>query len=326
MISLFITILTVLVTVGFVLAVRKKMFVTRGEGYNRETVLDSSYLIKGIVILVVGLLIALFQPYSVQRVDAGTVGVKVNLTGHDRGISDVKYVTGWVVINSYVEELYEFPTFKQHIEYEDQPVILKGGFTTTIQPTFNYKLKKDVVTEMFAELRLTLPEIEQGWLKTAIKSSIDDVANKWEVDEIFNNREEFENEIIAMCNMRIGMWFEVELLRTNIVPPPSLEKSIENQVKAIKDAQAIEMETLVTIENGKKKVAQAKADSAEAVINASGQAKAKIIQAEADAKAIQLKQKEITSQYVDYIRASRWDGKYPTTMTGSGTGILLDAR
>lgn len=279
-----------------------------------------------IAAFVLGIILSIIQPYTYTRVDAGHVGVKVNLTGHDRGISDVKYTTGWVLYNTWMEELYEFPTYQQHIEYEDQRVILKGGFSTVIRPTFNYSLKKEKVTEMFSELRLTLKEIEQGWLKTAIISSVNDVANRWEVDQIFNEREQFEMEIIAECNERVGMWFNVSLLRTNIVPPASIQAAIEAQVKAVKETQAKNQQVLVTKANGEIMIAQAKADSAEAVIKAQGKAESMLILAEAEAEAIKIKQREVNPIYNDYVRAKKWNGAYPTTVAGGGTNFLMNLK
>ena len=104
---------------------------------------DTVSLRNGIIVGVLGILISLIQPFSTERVDQGNVGIKVNLTGDERGVSKYEYKTGWVVYNSWTESMYEFPVFQQHIEYDDQVVITKGGFTTTIRPTFNYSLKSN---------------------------------------------------------------------------------------------------------------------------------------------------------------------------------------
>lgn len=329
MITLFMLLLVLLICASWFLKKRKEIFTTEVQDsrFGREEVslLNTKPLLPIAVTLVIGIILSLVQPFTYERVDAGNVGVKVNLTGHERGISDIEYKTGWVWYNTWTEELYQFPVYQQHIEYDDQTVILKGGFKTTIQPTFNYSLKKEMVTSMFGELRLTLKEIEQGWLKTAIISSVNDVANRWEVDEIFNDREKFENEIIAECNERVGMWFNVSLLRTNIVPPPSIEKAIEDQVKAVKETQAKQQQVAVTIANGEIMIAQARADSAKAVISAKGIAEAKLIEAKAEAEAIRIKQREITGTYNDYIRAKNWNGKLPTYQ-GSGGSFLFDTR
>lgn len=277
---------------------------------------------KGIVLLVTMLTLNLVQPYTLERVDAGHVGIKVKLTGNDRGISDYTYKTGWVIYNTWFEMLYEFPTYQQHVEYPTQTVITKGGFQTTIKPTFNYSLKADAVGDMFSELRLGIKEIEQGWLVTAIVGAVNDVANKWEVDRIFNEREQFEGAIVAECNKRISRWFIVSQLRTNIIPPDALKEAILQKTKAVQDAQAKEQEALVAVADGKKKIAVAQADSAQAVIVASGKAQAAIIEAKGISEAMKLKQRELTPLYVEFLKAQGWDGKLPSTVLGNTTPMI----
>lgn len=314
MITLSIIALCLLVAVGYAIA-------------NREAISEGpSGLTMPIIIAVAGVLIGFIQPYSLSRVDAGHIGIKVNLTGNERGVSDYAYKTGWVVYNDWTEMLYEFPTFQQHIEYDSVNVITKGGFSATIRPTFNYNLISSAVGDMFTNLRLDVGQVEQGWLKTAIIGSVNDVANKWAVDDIFNNREQFESAIIVECNKRVSKWFVVSQLRTNIVPPPALQASIIAKTQAIQNAQAEMQKALVADAQAKVKIANAKGDSAQVVIKASGDAYATIITAKGDADAMKLKQLQLTQMYIDYIRASNWDGKYPTTMLGGNTNALLNIK
>jgi regulator of protease activity HflC (stomatin/prohibitin superfamily) len=207
----------------------------------------------------------------------------------------------------------EFPTYQQHIDYEAQEVITKGGFSATIKPSFNYSLKENSIGDMFVNLRLKMREIEQGWLKNAIVSSINDVANKWEVDEIFNRREEFELAIVTECNKRVNKWFLVSQLRTNIIPPKSLQAAIESKTTAIQQAQAEDQKAKTAEAEARKKVAIARGDSADVVIRAN-----------AEAMAIRIRQGQITDQYIEYIKAEKWDGRLPSTVAGGGSGLFLN--
>ena len=165
---------------------------------------------------------------------------------------------------------------------------------------------------MFQNLRLPVKEVEQGWLKNAIISSVNDVANLYEVDEIFNKRAEFEQSIISECNKRVGRWFSISQLRTNIMPPQALQEAIERKTKAIQEAQAAENQKFVAIAEAERKIAEARGDSASAVIQAAG-----------EAEAIRRKQLSLTPTYIEFIKAQKWDGKFPTTLAGSGTNFLM---
>jgi len=305
-----------LITAIFVgLSTRDNMYVTGQDrwGDSREQI-NTSWLIKPIVIFVLGFMVSLVQPFALERIDAGNKGLKVNLTGSERGVSSYQYKTGWVFYNSWTEQVKEFPLFQQHIEYDAQTVITKGGFAATIKPSFNYSLREDAIGEMFVNLRLETKEVEQGWLKNAIVSSVNDVANRWEVDAIFNKREEFEAAIIVECNKRVSKWFTVSQLRTNIIPPKSLQQAIEGKTKAVQEAQAAQQRTLVAQAEAQEKIAIARGDSAKVIIDA-----------QALALAMKLKQKEITPLYVEYLKAQSWNGVLPTTIAG-GSGTFLNIK
>ena len=313
MISLIIFIVTLLVT-GFVMFTTKDGMYTVSEDRYGSKTFNGGWLIKPIVIFVIGLLITLVQPYKLERVDAGHKGIVVNLSGSDRGVASYQYTTGWVVYNSWFKQVLEFPTYQQHIEYDDQVVITKGGFSATIKPSFNYSLKPTAIGDMFENLRLGVKEIEQGWLKNAIVGAVNDEANKWEVDSIFSNRQLFEAAIVVECNKRLTKWFDVSQLRTNITPPEALQESIIAKTKAIQQAEASEQQAIAAIAEGKRKVAVAKADSAETVINAS-----------AKARAMDLTQQKLTPLYVEYKKVEKWNGQLPTTMAG-GQGTFLNIK
>jgi regulator of protease activity HflC (stomatin/prohibitin superfamily) len=315
MIGLGIFILTLIISVFVAMSTKESMFKVTQDRYSGEQkTFNVSWLVKPIGIFIIGLLLSLIQPFTLERIDTGYKGLKVNLTGGARGVSDFQYKTGWVLYNSWTEQVKEFPLYQQHIEYDEQTVITKGGFAATIKPSFNYSLREDAIGDMFENLRLETKAIEQGWLKNAIVSSVNDVANRWEVDAIFNQREQFEAAIVTECNKRVSQWFEVSQLRTNIIPPTSLQQAIEGKTKAVQEAQAAQQRTLVAEAEAKEKIAIARGDSAKTIINAN-----------AAALSMKIKQKELTPLYVEFVKASAWNGILPTTVAG-GSGTFLNIK
>jgi len=306
MISFYIFIVFLITTVAI-------LFMSRGK-YDLKTQ-KAKWLTRPLLILIIGIIISAVNPFSLERVDAGHLGLKVNLTGDARGVSDYTYKTGWVVFNNWTEKLYEFPTFQQHIDYNPQTVITKGGFSAEIKPSFNYALVPATVGDMFQNLRLPIREVEQGWLKTAIVGSVNDVANKWAVDSIFNHRELFESSIVLECNKRISKWFTVSQLRTNITPPPALQSAIEAKTKALQDVQVAENQKQVAIADALRKIAIARGDSAQLVIQAAG-----------EAEAMRKKQLTLTPLYIEYLKIQQWDGKNPTTVLGNGASTIISVK
>ncbi|MCD8540788.1 MAG: hypothetical protein LRY55_14210 [Leadbetterella sp.] len=227
--------------------------------------------------LIVGAVFAFFailvQPYDLIRINAGAVGLKESLIGDNRGIGSVKLVSGFQIYNKYFERVYEIETDQKNVHYETLGVIVKGGFSCKVKPTFNYKVKPENANQLFVELRQTfkqggLKAVETTWLETAILGGANDVSNRFAVDSIFNHREAFEQQIGLEVNKRVGKYFEVTQLRTNILPPESLQKSIEGKTKAIQEAEEFEFRAKRAVAENKEKVARAQGDYEAALLEA----------------------------------------------------------
>jgi hypothetical protein len=125
----------------------------------------------GIITMFVFLLLS----NSCERIDAGHVGVKVNLYGSGKGVGDVTECTGMVFYNPMTTRIYEFPTFIQHKEYSktedsDNSFVInsKDGSEFHVSPIVNYSVQRDKVPFIFSKYRRELPSIEEGFLKTTI--------------------------------------------------------------------------------------------------------------------------------------------------------------
>jgi hypothetical protein len=68
-------------------------------------------IIGAAVVLVV--LFLLSFAVRVTRIEAGHVGVEINLAGRQRGASEVPVRTGWVLYSPLTTQIIEFPTYVQ---------------------------------------------------------------------------------------------------------------------------------------------------------------------------------------------------------------------
>jgi regulator of protease activity HflC (stomatin/prohibitin superfamily) len=143
-----------------------------------------------------------------ERIDAGHVGVKVNMYGDGRGVDDITEVTGWVFYNPLSTKIVEFPTYIQHKEYKrvvdeygevtsDESFIVnsKDGSEFHVSPILNYSVKREKVPHIFSKYRVELPQVEEGFLKTAVYDAFRIVANSYTADELIGNREQFELKV-----------------------------------------------------------------------------------------------------------------------------------
>lgn len=289
-------------------------YFTEPNKYGDSEAVPGKFL-RALGVFVASLLIATLNPLSSEMINVGNVGLQVNKMGDDRGVSKTTYVTGLVFYNSWLSDIKEFPTTQQHIDYEATNIITKGGFQATIKPSFNWSVNANNAADMYQSLRQDVDQIKDTWLKNAIIGAVNDVANLYTVDSIFNHRAEFEADIVKECNKRVSKWFTVSQLRTNIVPPKEITDAINAKTKAVQDAQAAIQQKIVAEANAQTQIAKAKGDSAQAVIAAAGRA-----------EAVKKEQQYLTPMYIEYIKAQRWDGKYPQTMLGGNTGVLLNIK
>jgi regulator of protease activity HflC (stomatin/prohibitin superfamily) len=281
--------------------------------YGRETKVNTILVTKLVVVVIVSFIIGMVNPVTVERIDVGNVGLKVNNTGDERGVSKTAYVTGWVFYNNWLSRIKEFPVTQQHIDYEETSIITRGGFQAIIKPSFNWSVNPGNAADMYQNLKQDVDQIKDTWLKNAIIGAVNDIANLYTVDSIFNHRAEFEADIVKECNKRVSKWFNVSQLRTNIVPPKEITQAINAKTAAVQEAQAAIQQKIVAEAQAQTQIAKAKGDSAQAVISASGRA-----------EAVRREQQYLTPMYIEYIRVQNWDGKYPTTMLGGNTSTLLN--
>lgn len=247
-----------------------------------------------------------------ERIDAGNVGIKVNMTGGNQGVAKTEYVTGFCFYWRLAQKVYEFPTFQQHKEYDSYEVPSKGGTVFTVHPTFNYNLNAGNVGEMFQKYRVSLSNLENGFLKTSMTTAIREVTNTYTVDSILNNQAGYDAAILNKLNHDLKPYFQVTQFTANLIPDPNLKAAISNKAKAIQEAQAATAQQKVTQANAEIDIINARKDSTVTMLKANSEANA--IRAKQDA----LKE---SPQYVELIKAQNWDGKLPQTIVG-GSGAV----
>src|SRR6267154_5831749 len=87
-------------------------------------------IVAGVLVLLVVLGVFLMR---VTRIEAGHVGVEINLAGKQRGASEIPVRTGWVVYSPLTTQIIEFPTYVQTVKWtkdtsEGHPLNEEMGF------------------------------------------------------------------------------------------------------------------------------------------------------------------------------------------------------
>lgn len=245
-----------------------------------------------IIVFIVALSVILAFRYlvAIERIDAGYVGIKVNLVGNNRGVDDITEVTGWVLYMPLFTQIHEFPTFTQVKDYEPFHVNAKDGSEFTVDPTFSYYVNKDMVPQIFSQYRRNLAELENGYIRNIIMDSYRIIANQFSSDSLISNRQLFETRIQTMLQEELSKeGFIFQQLTSNLTAPQSLKDAIDAKNRTTQEAYQAE-----------NKLRQAEAE-----------AKAKIIAAEAEKKVNDLKASALTPLIIQQMYIEKWDGKLP---------------
>jgi regulator of protease activity HflC (stomatin/prohibitin superfamily) len=269
-------------------------------------------IIYSIVIVVISSFVLLIQPFSFENIDAGNVGIKINLYGSDKGVDNITLVTGRVWYNSWTTKIIEFPTFTQSVDYDSFVITTKDAAEFKVDPKLNYHINPDKVPQIYRQYRRPLGEIQQGFMKNTIYDAYRIVANSFTSDSVMSNREVFEDRVQNVLTKTLGKdGFIYDQLTSAITPPPSLRQMIDEKNTSI--------QARLKAENMAK---QAEAEAKVLVAKAEGQAKATLIKARAEAEANQLRQKTLTPLLIQQEWVAKWNGVLPTT-NAAGASLML---
>jgi len=273
--------------------------------------------IKGIFGAIIGILLAAIILNSCERIDAGHVGVKVNLYGNGKGVDDITECTGTVFYNPLSTRVYEFPTFVRHKEYNGEnsfSVNSKDGSEFHVSPIVNYSVRREKVPYIFAKYRKELDEIEEGFLKTAVYEAFRIVANSYNADLLISSRQEFDFRVKkALQDQLSEEGFIVGQFTSNLDYPATFKKAIEAKNNAVQSALMAE-----------NRVKQAEAEAKIKMATATGNAEAMLTEVRAKAEANKLEQVTLTPMLLQKQWIEKWDGALPSTQLGAGANMMYN--
>jgi regulator of protease activity HflC (stomatin/prohibitin superfamily) len=244
-----------------------------------------------------------------NRIDAGHVGIKVNLYGSDKGVSDITEVTGMVWYNPFTKRVYEVPTFVQNVTYSvdnqkgEFRVTTKDGMIASFDLSMNYYTPSENVTRIFRKYRKPVYELEAGVLKTFLREAFNNVATQFTAEGLYENRAKFEELAEAKAREILekeGFTIEQIVILNEIRLPQDVTQRINDKVKAAQITKQKEEE-----------VRQEKADADKKIEKARGQAESMRILAVAEAEAYRIKKQELNSLLIQQQFVEKWDGKLP---------------
>lgn len=267
--------------------------------------------------------------YSCTRINPTEAGFKIQNAGDYRGIDSLPLLTGWQFYVPWQTYVIVIPTTMQHVVWsegkqegstksEQITINCMGGSGFNVDVGLNYRVMPSKASKIYLKYKIDdLNIITQTYLRNIVRGAMQDISGHMTVDSMLNNLPNYESSI----RDDLGKRFEREgfiLDAFNILAMPRpvdplLAKAISQKIIAKQNAETSKQQLEQSVAEANKKIASARGDSAEAVIRAAGQA-----------EAINKLQKQLTPEYIEYTRVTKWNGAYPSTMLGNSSGVLLN--
>ncbi|MBP5259076.1 MAG: prohibitin family protein, partial [Paludibacteraceae bacterium] len=224
---------------------------------------------------------------------------------------DATSCSGFVFYNPITTDVYTYPVYIQRVDYQPFTVTTRDAAVFTMDPVLAYQLDRSMAIEVFAKYRVSLEQIESGYMRTAIYDAYRITANRYTSDELMASRAKFESEVRAMLDEGLGSeGFIVTEFTSQINPPQSLQAAIDAKNQAIQESLKAENE-----------VKKADANAKIAIAKAKGEAEAMKIKADAEAYYNRTISASLSEKIIQEDWIEKWDGKLPTYQ-GSGTPLI----
>jgi regulator of protease activity HflC (stomatin/prohibitin superfamily) len=301
----------------------------------RKTIGGMRKLLVPLGVLAIVLVFAIFVT-RVTRIEAGHVGVEINLAGSQRGASEIPIRTGWVVYSPLRTQIIEFPTYVQTVKWtrdtnEGHPINEEMGFNSkegmqiSVDVSLSYAIDPQKVPDFYVKYRVSDLEVfTHGILRDIVRNSLNEVASTFTVEDIYGERKaDFLKRVEVMIEQKIAP-VGVGVQQFGFIGAPRVPDVIATAITA--KAQAIQQS-----ERARNELATTQAEAAKKIAEADGDAKSLVTRAQGEADANRIRQTSLTPQLFDLRRIEnsralidKWNGQLPTVETGGqGSGMIL---
>ena len=242
-------------------------------------------------------------------VDNSEVGIKFNkFSVTEQGKLEATNVSGYTFYNPFTTSVFTYPTFVQRVDYPAFSVTTKDAAIFAMDPVLAYQIDRSKATEIFTKYRKPLKDIEVGYMRTCIYDAYRITANNYTSDELMASRAKFEAEVRNMLDVSLGAeGFIISEFTSQIDPPESLRRMIDEKNAAIQSALKSENQ-----------VKEAEANAKIAIAKAQGEGEAMKIQADAEAYYNKTVAASLNELLVRQYAIEKWDGNLPT-YNGAGS-------
>jgi prohibitin 2 len=290
---------------------------TTPEGEPLEGTGRSRSIVRIVVPIIIGIIIiSVIASSSVRIVDAGNRGILVQFgnvateNSLDEGIHFViPFRDNVVQIEVRTQKIVESATSAS-----------KDLQDVSTQVALNYHVDPDRAQVLYQQLG---PDYANRVIVPAIQESVKQVTARFNAEELITKRETVKNQIEEQITARLGAYNIVvdALSITEFQFSPQFTAAVEAKVEAQQRALQAQNELRRIQIEAQQNEAQAIGEQKANIARAEGIKQSNVLQAEGEAQAITLIDAQLRNNptYLEWLKATKWDGVLPL-VTGGGSG------
>jgi prohibitin 2 len=288
------------------------------EGEPLEGSGSSRSLIRIVVPVIIGIIIiSIIAISSVRIVDAGNRGILLHFGAVDTGMS---LDEGLHFVVPFRDNVVQMEVRTQKI-VESATSASKDLQDVSTQVALNYHINPDNAQIVYRQLGY---DYANRVIVPAIQESVKQVTARFNAEELITNRETVKNQIEEQVRARLVPYNIVvdALSITEFAFSQQFTTAVEAKVEAQQRALQAQNELRRIQIEAQQNEAQAIGEQKANIARAEGIKQSNVLQAEGEAQAITIIDQQLRNNptYLEWLKATKWDGKLPLVTGGAGEG------
>jgi prohibitin 2 len=289
------------------------------EGEPLEGTGRSRSLVRIVIPVIIGIIIvSIIAVSSVRMVDAGHRGVLVQFGDVS---TDSSLDEGIHFVVPFRDSVVQLEVRTQKI-VESANSASKDLQDVSTQVALNYHVDPDRAQVVYQQLG---PDYSNRVILPAIQESVKQVTARFNAEELITNRETVKNQIEEQIKARLAPYNVLvdALSITEFAFSPQFTRAVEAKVEAQQRALQAQNELRRIQIEAQQNEAQAIGEQKANIARAEGIKQSNVLQAEGEAQAITLIDQQLRNNptYLEWLKATKWDGVLPLVTGGGGQGI-----
>src|ERR671913_189339 len=288
------------------------------EGEPLEGTGRSRFIVRIVVPIIIGIIIiSIIAVSSVRVVDAGNRGILVQFGNVD---TDASLDEGIHFVVPFRDNVIQMEVRTQKI-VEDTTSASKDLQDVSTQVALNYHINPDRAQVLYQQLGF---DYANRVIVPAIQESVKQVTARFNAEELITNRETVKNQIEEQIKARLAPYNVVvdalsitefafsQQFRT------AVEAKVEAQQRALQAQNELRRIQIEAQQNEAKAIGEQKAN----IARAEGIKQSNVLQAEGEAQAITIIDQQLRNNptYLEWLKATKWDGVLPLVTGGGSDG------